>query len=74
MLYYHGRENAPFVYTGFDPWAWSHGDCQGLVDFVLGDIWKLPKSAPGARTARNVSMRTPRPVSSRRLDPRSTRP
>jgi hypothetical protein len=48
MVYYHGRETAPFVFTGFDLWSWSRADCQGLVDFVLGDIWKLSKSAPSA--------------------------
>ena len=74
MLYYHGRDNSPFVYTGFDPWAWSQADCQGLVDFVLGDIWKLPKSAPGVRAARSVNARTPQPVATRRLDPRIMRP
>ena len=47
MTYYHGRDNAPFVYTGFEPWDWSRADCQGLVDFVLGDIWRLSKS-PGS--------------------------
>jgi hypothetical protein len=47
MLYYHGRDNPPFVFTGFDLWTWSRADCQGLVDFVLGDIWKLSKS-PGS--------------------------
>ena len=50
MTYYHGHDNAPFVYTGFEPWDWTRADCQGLVDFVLGDIWKLSKSAPGAST------------------------
>ena len=51
MLYYHGRENTPFVFTGFDLWSWSRADCQALVDFVLGDIWKLPKSGAAARPA-----------------------
>jgi hypothetical protein len=48
MTYYHGRDNAPFVYTGFEPWDFTRADCQGLVDFVLGDVWKLAKSPPGA--------------------------
>ena len=78
MLYYHGRENAPFVYTGFDPWAWTRADCQGLVDFVLGDIWKLSKSArAGARPAATSMSRVPTastPRMSVRLDPRRMRP
>jgi len=48
MLYYHGRENAPFVFTGFDLWSWKREDCQALVDFVLGEVWGLPRSAPNA--------------------------
>ena len=43
MLYYHGRDNAPFVFTGFDLWSWSRSDAQGLVDFVLGDIWGMSR-------------------------------
>jgi hypothetical protein len=74
MLYYHGRDNAPFVFTGFDLWGWSQADCQGLVDFVLGEIWKLPKTAPGVRAARSVNARTPQPLATRRLDPRIMRP
>jgi hypothetical protein len=48
MLYYHGREIAPFVYSGFELWMWTRADCQALVDFVLGDIWKLTRSGPRA--------------------------
>jgi len=48
MLYYHGRDNAPFVFTGFDLWSWRREDCRALVDFVLGEVWGLPKSAPNA--------------------------
>jgi hypothetical protein len=72
MLYYHGRENAPFVYTGFDPWTCTRADGQALVDFVLGEIWKVPKSTPGVRAARTSSVRSAAPA--RRLDPRTMRP
>jgi hypothetical protein len=54
MLYYHGRDNAPFVFTGFDLWTWKREDCQALVDFVLGDIWGLPKSGGLSRPARVI--------------------
>jgi hypothetical protein len=77
MLYYHGRDNAPFVYTGFEPWDWTRDDCQGLVDFVLGDIWKLSKSAPAVRPSGAPSLSTQRPAAPRtvaRLDPRRMRP
>jgi hypothetical protein len=46
MFYYHGRDNAPFVFTGFDIWSWSRADCQSLVDFVLSDIWGLARNGP----------------------------
>jgi hypothetical protein len=79
MVYYHGRENAPFVFSGFDLWSWRRADCQGLVDFVLSDIWKLPKSAPGgvARVGARPAIRPPGPVRAaplRSLDPRRMRP
>jgi hypothetical protein len=60
MTYYHGRDNAPFVYTGFEPWDFTRADCQALVDFVLGDIWKLAKTQ-GASAAR-ASATTPWPA------------
>jgi len=65
MLYYHGRDNPPFVFTGFDLWSWSRADCQGLVDFVLGDIWKLPRAAPGVRPANARGAHPPQPIGSR---------
>ena len=55
MVYYHGRDNAPFVFTGFDLWTWARADCQGLVDFVLGDIWGLPRT--GTVANRTASLR-----------------
>jgi hypothetical protein len=78
MIYYHGRENAPVVFTGFELWSWTRSDCQALVDFVLGDIWKLSKSPTraGARPA-STMLPAPRPATSRvsaRLDPRRMRP
>ena len=77
MLYYHGRDNAPFVYTGFEPWDFTRADCQGLFDFVLGDIWKLPKSASVGGASRAAGLSGPRPAASRAtraLDPRRMRP
>jgi hypothetical protein len=77
MLYYHGRENPPFVYTGFEPWDYTRADCQGLVDFVLGDIWKLPKSAGASAHPAGSATRVQRPAAPRLsagLDPRRMRP
>jgi len=78
MLYYHGRENPPFVYTGFEPWDFTRADCQGVVDFVLHDIWRLTKSAPGGNAgARGAPVHVQRPATARvsaRLDPHRMRP
>jgi hypothetical protein len=63
MLYYHGREHAPVLYSGFDIWSWSRPECQALVDFVLQEIWGLHRTgAPGASVrATFVSGRRPTP-------------
>ena len=55
MLYYHGRDNAPFVFTGFDLWSWSHAESQALVDFVLQDIWGLARG-PVVASARHAGI------------------
>jgi hypothetical protein len=80
MLYYHGRDNAPFVFTGFDLWSWSRSDAQGLVDFVLGDIWGMARSGPRAagRASGLDAGGARRPAvhgaASHRLDPPGSRP
>jgi len=69
MLYYHGLENAPFVFTGFDLWSWTHDDCQGLVDFVLHDIWGMNKAPAGGAARIGVPGTRPARVPRPRLDP-----
>jgi hypothetical protein len=46
MTYYHGEENPPVMFSGFDIWSFTRADCQSLVDFVLQDVWGLTKSVP----------------------------
>ena len=65
MTYYHGREIAPLVFSGMSIWDFRKQDCQDLVDFVLGNLWHLPKStlytAPRAMapsSARRVAVPT----------------
>jgi hypothetical protein len=53
MTYYHGFENPPFVFSGFDLWTWSRQDAAGLVDFVLHEIWGMNRTM-----ARPLSPRT----------------
>lgn len=68
MTYYHGNQANQFVFTGFAPWLASRQDCIALFDFVLGDLWQLPRAginrgtfAPtaqpngGSRPARSAS-------------------
>ena len=59
MTYYHGLEGPPFVLSGNDLWTFSRKDLVKLVDFVLQQIWGMPKEpivapAPPARTAARV--------------------
>lgn len=46
MSYYHGHENPPVMFSGFDLWSFVRADCQTLVDFVLQNVWGLPKRVP----------------------------
>jgi hypothetical protein len=66
MTYYHGRDNAPLVFSGMAIWDFRRTDCLALVDFVLGRLWDLPKStlytAPSAvapSLTRRVAVPTP---------------
>ncbi len=56
MTYYHGRENAPIVFSGFSPWVWQRDQCIQLVDWVLQSVWGLPRDA-GASRAPSVPLR-----------------
>ncbi|HEY2954834.1 MAG TPA: hypothetical protein VGK89_06265 [Candidatus Eisenbacteria bacterium] len=43
MTYYHGgRDNPPFLLTGFDLWSFRRSQCVQLVDFVLQQLWGIP--------------------------------
>ncbi len=45
MTYYHGPQHPEFVFTGFTPWLYKRSRCIELVDFVLQNIWHLPRQA-----------------------------
>jgi hypothetical protein len=51
MTYYHGLENTPFVFSGFNVWAWKRDECVSLIGFVLQQIWGLAPSGPAAYRA-----------------------
>ena len=75
MLYYHGRENGPVLFSGFDLWSWSRSEAQSLVDFVLRDVWGLTRSSSAAATAPATATAGPsRGARPRGLDPAARRP
>jgi hypothetical protein len=45
MTHYHGADCGPVVFTGYDIWSWTRGDCVGLVDAVLHGYWGLARAA-----------------------------
>ena len=53
MTFYHGPTAQQFVFSGFAPWDLTRADGIALVDFVLQDIWGLPRQSinRGAVTA-----------------------
>ena len=57
MFYYHGRDNAPVLYSGFDLWSWTRPDAQALVDFVMQDVWGLSRTGALGAPAPNAATR-----------------
>jgi hypothetical protein len=43
MTLYHGSDNATFVFSGFPPWYFQRAQTIQLVDFVLQNVWGLPR-------------------------------
>ena len=52
MTYYHGSDNGAVVFSGFDLWTFTRPDLITLADFVLQEVWHLPRDpvarAPGS--------------------------
>ncbi|MEO5988723.1 MAG: hypothetical protein ABIU54_00960, partial [Candidatus Eisenbacteria bacterium] len=57
MTYYHGLETPPVVFSGFSLWSFSRTDCIQLVDFVLQQIWGLPRQGVARSAASAAPMR-----------------
>jgi hypothetical protein len=56
MTHYHGADCGPVVFTGFDIWSWTRGDCVKMVDAVLQGYWHLTRQTGATRTvARNAA-------------------
>jgi len=58
MTYYHGRENQPMVFSGFNIWYWQRSHCIALVDWVLQQVWGLTRDLDAPRE-RTVGARAP---------------
>ena len=43
MTYYHGALTPPVVFSGFNIWSFNRNDIIQLVDFVMQQIWGLPR-------------------------------
>lgn len=78
MTYYHGVQAPEFVYSGFDIWSWTRSDCISLVDFVMQEIWHLPRvNIPrsinsNAALRAGTSVRPPSPLPATRTLPLRT--
>ncbi len=49
MTVYHGHDlPRPFIVTGFAPWQFQRAQCWKLFDFVLREMWGLPRAASTA--------------------------
>ncbi|HEY6866553.1 MAG TPA: hypothetical protein VI792_04805, partial [Candidatus Eisenbacteria bacterium] len=55
MTYYHGIDNGGLVFQGFDLWSLSQPDLFALTDFVLQQVWGLPRD-PVPRTVPGPSL------------------
>jgi hypothetical protein len=70
MTLYRGRENAPFVFSGFPLWFFSRTQAMALGDWVLQSLWHLPREPlwrgfnAAAGPAPRVSAAPPKPSGS----------
>lgn len=60
MTRYRGSTGPPALISGFAIWDIARPDAQALTDFVLGDLWQLPRQGKFARRAVALSERRPR--------------
>jgi hypothetical protein len=56
MTYYHGRDNAPLVFSGTSIWDFRRQHCVALADFVLGQLWNLPKNVRYASRVQRIQV------------------
>jgi len=62
MTYYHGNDARQFVFSGFSPWSYARQDCIALFDFVLQDLWGLPRQPIDRGTVAPTLQRNAQPA------------
>ncbi len=60
MTYYHGPDSGGMLFSGFDLWTFTRPDLITLTDFVLQQVWGLPRDP----VPRSIS--SPPPLAGRR--------
>ena len=75
MTFYHGHDNAPLIFSGFDLWTFRRQDIVQLVDAVLQGGWGMTRQAPAAMVAPQTSPGQSREAAANELRqrPRTTR-
>jgi hypothetical protein len=61
MTYYHGAENTPLIFTGFNIWSFQRVQCKQLVDYVLQQMWGLSPAPAPSLARRQITAWSPRP-------------
>jgi len=69
MTYYHGNQTRQFVFSGFAPWNYARQDCIALVDFVLQDLWGIPRENIDRGSFAPAYIRSGTPAPSRSVQP-----
>jgi hypothetical protein len=59
ITYYHGKENGTVLFQGCALWDFQRTQCQQFVDFVLGQLWGMPKNGAAVRSAARVQRASP---------------
>ncbi len=61
MTRYVGPAYTHVIFTGFNIWSFTRGDCKALVDAVLQGFWGLPYTPPTANQAVTATVGAARP-------------
>ncbi|HEY6867049.1 MAG TPA: hypothetical protein VI792_07325 [Candidatus Eisenbacteria bacterium] len=73
MTLYHGRDNAPFVFSGFPLWYFSRPQAIQLADWVLQNLWHLTRDPVTRGPQALAGPAPPVPAAPARMAPRPAR-